>query len=72
MSEKMKQKWLSNYRELSSYIDEHHQLPDKRIVENRRLLNWWKYNMRCLKRGTLDADKARMLEELGNRRTVHL
>ena len=37
-------KWLAHYNELRIYLEEHHQLPDKKRTENRALLNWWKYN----------------------------
>lgn len=40
-------KWLAHYNELRIYLEEHHQLPDKKRTENRALLNWWKYNKSC-------------------------
>lgn len=41
---KREQVWLDKYSQLKAYIQEHHHLPDKRKVEKRALLNWWKYN----------------------------
>lgn len=43
--------WNTRYAELKAYIEEFGQLPDKRRVDNRALLNWWKYNRRLLKKG---------------------
>ena len=49
------QNWLNGYEALKHYIEEHKQLPDKKKVENRGLLNWWKYNKKRMKQGALDA-----------------
>lgn len=46
--------WNTRYAELKAYIEEFGQLPDKHRVDNRALLNWWKYNRRLLKNGKLD------------------
>ena len=43
---KNEERWLLNYNLLREYILEHHFLPGKKKVENRGLLNWWKYNKR--------------------------
>lgn len=63
--------WNLNYHCLKDYIQEHGQLPDKKKVENRGLLNWWKYNMRLMKQGKMPEEKVRLLMELGNMRKVH-
>ena len=44
MRTKNEEKWLSHYKALRCYLEANHQLPDKKKVENRGLLNWWKYN----------------------------
>lgn len=67
---KREENWLNRYEALKNYIEEHKQLPDKKKVENRGLLNWWKYNKKCMKQGTLDDDKVRMLTELSNMRNI--
>ena len=41
---KREENWLKGYETLKNYIEEHKQLPNKKKVENRGLLNWWKYN----------------------------
>ena len=62
--------WNKNYQALKAYVEEHKQFPDKKKVENRALLNWWKYNKKCMKQGTLDDEKVRMLTELSNMRNI--
>ncbi len=64
------ERWLVNYGLLKDYILEHHFLPDKKKVENRGLLNWWKYNKRLMKQGKLDADRIKMLEDLSRLRDI--
>lgn len=63
--------WNTRYVELKAYIEEFGQLPDKRRVDNRALLNWWKYNRRLLKRGKLDEGRTLLITNLGNMRKVH-
>lgn len=59
---------MYNYNMLMAYVKEHHHLPDKKKVENRGLLNWWKYNKKCIKQDKLDERKVAMLVELSNMR----
>ena len=61
-------RWQNNYEALKAYIEEHHYLPDKRKVENRKLVNWWKYNRRRIRLGKIGPERARKLEELSNMR----
>ena len=63
--------WNTRYAELKAYIEELGQLPDKRRVDNRALLNWWKYNRRLLKNGKLDEGRTLLITNLGNMRKVH-
>lgn len=63
--------WNTRYAELKAYIEELGQLPDKRRVDNRALLNWWKYNRRLLKNGKLDENRTLLITNLGNMRKVH-
>lgn len=64
------QKWKENYDALKAYVDEHHQLPDKKKVDNRNLLNWWKYNKKCVKNNKLSPEQLRLLQELSDMRTL--
>lgn len=65
MATKNAERWHENYTRLKAYIEERHHLPDKKKVENRGLLNWWKYNRRLIKQGKLDAERTALLEALG-------
>ena len=69
---KNESKWLAHYNELLSYVEEHHQLPDKKKPDNRNLLNWWKYNKKQMKAGKLDDEHMQLLIELSDKRRVHL
>lgn len=63
--------WNKNYQALKAYVEEYKQFPDKKKVENRALLNWWKYNKKRMKQGAMTEDKQTLLLELSNMRTVH-
>ena len=60
--------WRNNYALLKAYIEEHGHLPSKKRVENRGLLNWWKYNQKLIRAGKLSAEKVLLLKELGGMR----
>ena len=70
MATRNEQKWHENYERLKAYIVEHHHLPDKKKVENRGLLNWWKYNRKLVKLGIMDSERMAMLEHLSNMRDL--
>lgn len=61
--------WYENYALLKAFIEETGHLPNKKKVENRGLLNWWKYNKKLIKAGKLDGERVRLLEDLSNMRT---
>ena len=63
--------WNKKYQALKAYVEEYKQFPDKKKVENRALLNWWKYNKKRMKQGAMTEDKLALLLELSNMRTVH-
>lgn len=65
---KNESKWLAHYNELLSYVEEHHQLPDKKKPDKRNLLNWWKYNRKCIKAGKLNADRLEKLRKTNEMR----
>lgn len=64
MRTKNEEKRLSHYKALHCYLEANHQLPDKKKVENRGLLNWWKYNKRLLKTGRLTEERLELLRQL--------
>lgn len=70
MTTSNEQKWQEKYSALKDYISLHHQLPDKKKVENRGLLNWWKYNKKMAKSGKLSEERARLLQELSDMRII--
>ncbi len=65
---KNEERWRYNYTELKSYIEEHGQLPNKKKTENRRLLNWWKYNRKLIKLGKISNERAKMLAKMSETR----
>lgn len=64
MLSKNDENWRKKYLALRSFVAENGRLPDKRIIENRGLLNWWKYNKKCFKAGTLCEEKRILIENL--------
>lgn len=62
-------RWLENYEQLKLFIQEHGHLPNKKKVENRGLLNWWKYNQKLIRRGALDEERCQKLQRLSDMRT---
>lgn len=67
---KTEENWQKNYDALRAFVAEHHQLPDKHKIEDRGLLNWWKYNIKKMKRGELSEEKKTMLCLLSDMRKV--
>ena len=65
---KNESKWLAHYNELLSYVEEHNQLPDKKTPDNRNLLNWWKYNRKCIRAGKLNAERLEKLRKINEMR----
>ena len=70
MGVKNEQNWRENYESLKQYITEHHHLPNKRVVENRGLLNWWKYNQKLIKQGKLAPERIELLKMLSEMRST--
>lgn len=62
------EKWQENYEALKAFISIYRRLPNKKKVENRGLLNWWKYNQRLKKQGKLNADRIKLLNGLSKLR----
>ncbi len=65
---KSQENWLEKYHQMKLYIEENRHLPDKRKVENRGLLNWWKYNRKMEKAGKLSPYYAELLRLLSDMR----
>ena len=62
---KTEDKWNANYDALKAFVETYRHLPNKKKVENRGLLNWWKYNQRLIKQGKLAVERVQLLSELG-------
>ena len=63
-------RWQENYEQLRAYIIAHRHLPDKKKVENRGLINWWKYNTKLIKQGKISAERHQLLIELSGMREL--
>lgn len=68
---KQELQWREKYNLLKAYITEHHHLPDKKKQEQRKLVNWWKYNKKCAKSGKMSDERKRLLQELSDMREEH-
>ena len=60
--------WQESYKELLAYVEEHGQFPNKKKADKRGLLNWWKYNRKCIKTGKLNADRLEKLRKINEMR----
>lgn len=70
--QKNEEKWLANYEELKTYIDEHHHLPPKNApLGAKYLLNWCKYIRKTIKEETCEEWKREMFESLMNERHLN-
>ena len=65
------QKWNESYKRLNAYIQEYRQLLAKSNLEDKWMLNWWKYNKKLIKNGTLSEEGQELLRELSLMRNVH-
>ena len=65
------QKWNESYKRLKAYIQAHRQLTAKSNLEDKWMLNWWKYNKKLIKNGTLSEDRQELLRGLSLMRNVH-
>ena len=62
--------WNANYDALKAFVETYRHLPNKKKVENRGLLNWWKYNQRLIKQGKLAVERVQLLSELSKMRIL--
>ncbi len=67
-----RERWEENYKALYAYVLQNGHLPDKRKVDNRALLNWWKYNRKRAKLGLLDAARMEKLQKLSEMRAERI
>ena len=57
-------RWQLHLAEVRAYVAENKRLPSKYRVENRRLLNWLKYNRKLLAAGLLPEGRRELFQEL--------
>lgn len=67
---KTEDKWNANYDALKAFVETYRHLPNKKKVENRGLLNRWKYNQRLIKQGKLAVERVQLLSELSKMRIL--
>ncbi len=63
--------WYTKYLELKEYVEDNKHLPNKKKIENRGLLNWWKYNQKIIKEGKLPKEKINLLSEIDKLRQIN-
>ncbi len=63
--------WYTKYMQLKNYVEKNKHLPNKNKVENRGLLNWWKYNQKTIKEGKLSKEKINLLTEIDKLRQAN-
>lgn len=59
-----KERWEQNYKELRDFIITRKQLPSKHRKEEHDMLNWMKYNRKCIAAGKLSAERIKKFQEL--------
>ena len=64
MRTKTEENWHKKYEALCEYLLKNGHMPSKRRVEDRGLLNWWKYNKKCRNAGILSREKCRLLNKI--------
>lgn len=63
-----RERWEENYKALSDYVLEYGHFPGKNQNDSRALLNWWKYNRKCVKLGRIDEPRVARLKALSELR----
>lgn len=56
--------WNKKYNELWQFVTDHHRGPTRHHLEEKRMLNWLKYNRKLLNKDELSPDKKLLIERL--------
>lgn len=56
--------WEQNYLTFLDFITTQKRRPSKHRLEEHQMLNWLKYQKKCLTQGKLKPERAKILEEL--------
>ena len=59
-----KEKWLSNYNEVKTFIETNHRNLSKYDLEERRLYTWMKHNRKQMNAGELKPERVKLFEKL--------
>ena len=59
-------KWREKYAAVWQFVTEHHRGPTRHHPEEGRLLNWLKYNRKCMNKQTLPPERAELIVKLRN------
>lgn len=65
---KNEENWQRNYLQLKEFVKIHGNLPNKKKVEKRGLLNWWKYNQKLIKLDKITQERKQLLQEISDMR----
>lgn len=58
------ERWLTQYKELTAFMEENHRRPSKFIPEERGMRNWWKHQQKLMNAGELKEDRVELFEKL--------
>lgn len=61
---KQEERWLTNYKEVKTFIETNHRNLSKYDLEERRLYTWMKHNRKQMNAGVLRQERAAAFKEL--------
>lgn len=56
--------WQSKYDAIWTFVSENHRGPSRHHLEEKRMLNWLKYNRKMLNKGVLSPEKTDLIMRL--------
>ena len=56
--------WQSKYDAIWTFVSENHRGPSRHHLEEKRMLNWLKYNRKILNKGVLSPEKTDLIMRL--------
>ena len=63
-SMKRDESWNKKYKELWQFVTDHRRGPTRHHLEEKRMLNWLKYNRKLLNKDELSPEKKLLIERL--------
>ena len=61
---KRDESWQSKYDAIWTFVSENHRGPSRHHLEEKRMLNWLKYNRKILNKGVLSPEKTDLIMRL--------